>query len=118
LCTDSWTRIADDETIFGGTNEQRMSDVVAGGPGLVAVGRDGSGGDEDAAVWTSTDGETWTRIPHNETTFGGTGNQAMFEVVAGGPGLVAVGFDGPVGDQAGHASHTTKPPSAAPATNA
>jgi len=75
-----------------------MLGVTADGPGLVAVGYDGPGGDQDAAVWTSPDGTTWTRTPHNETTFGGTGNPWMFGVTAGGPGLVAVGLDGSGGD--------------------
>lgn len=39
-----------------GTLPSGMANVVTGGPGLVAVGGDGSGGDFDAAVWTSIDG--------------------------------------------------------------
>ena len=41
-----------------------------------------------AAVWTSVDGITWTRVPHDEALFGDT---TMSSVTAGGPGLVAVG---------------------------
>jgi hypothetical protein len=48
-----------------------MSAVVAGGPGLVAVGHDDAGEDEDAAVWTSPDGLVWSRVPHDEAVFGG-----------------------------------------------
>ena len=58
-----------------------MKSVTVGGPGLVAVGRD--------AVWTSVDGITWTRVPHDDAVFGGA---AMVSVTAGGPGLVAVGW--------------------------
>jgi hypothetical protein len=54
----------------------------------------------DAAVWTSVDGIIWTRVPHDEAVFGegvgfgSEGFQGMNSVTAGGPGLVAVGFDG------------------------
>ena len=67
-----------------------MNSVVVGGPGLVAVGWDGSHGYLDAEVWTSSDGLTWQRVPEQEA-LGGFDNQDMWSVVAGGPGLVAVG---------------------------
>ena len=64
-----------------------IAGVVAGGPGFVAVGeRDG-----DAAVWTSLDGLSWSRVPHDQAVFGGTGESFMVDVTIGGPGLVAVG---------------------------
>jgi hypothetical protein len=72
----------------------------------VAVGTDGVGvwdnnGGLVAAVWTSVDGITWSRVPHDEAVFGrvdyesdlGT-TQSMISVTAGGPGLVAVGTGG------------------------
>ncbi len=68
-----------------------MKSVTVGGPGLVAVGSVGNDGDADAAVWTSVDGVTWSRVPHDEAVFGGAGGQLMRSVTAGGPGLVAVG---------------------------
>lgn len=66
--------------------------MIAAGPGLVAVGADGGGYDTraDAAVWTSIDGITWFRLPHDETVLGGA---AMSSVTAAGSGLVAVGGD-------------------------
>jgi hypothetical protein len=81
-----------DEAVFGGPNFQRMLSVVAGGPGLVAVGHDSSGGDNAAAVWTSADGLVWSRVPHDEAVFGGPNSMRMNSVVVGGPGLVAVGW--------------------------
>ncbi|MEE8407790.1 MAG: hypothetical protein V3S32_11660 [Acidimicrobiia bacterium] len=95
----TWSRVPHDETIFGGPQRQTMYDVVAGGPGLVAVGREGderpwdNSDDNAAAVWTSVDGITWNRVPHDETVFGTGGNPVMLSVTAGGPGLVAVGAD-------------------------
>jgi len=94
----AWERIPDDEAVFGpaeGGTRAEMWAVAAGGPGLVAVGDDDSGGDVDAAAWTSPDGVAWSRVPHDEAVFGGVGAQQMAEVVAGGPGLVAVGGDYP-----------------------
>jgi hypothetical protein len=92
----TWTRVPHDEAVFGGVETQGMFDVTAGGPGLVAVGRDGAGmawdnsRGQDAAVWTSVDGLTWTRVPHDEDAFAGS-NSIMLGVTSGGPGLVAVG---------------------------
>lgn len=86
-----WSRVPYSEGAFGEEFEQYMVSVTAGGPGLVAVGgaadpfvaREGR-----AAVWTSVDGRTWSRVPHAESVFGAT---EMMSVTAGGPGLVAVG---------------------------
>ncbi len=89
----TWTQVPHDETLFGGEGDQWIGSVVAGGPGLVAAGGDWSGGDEDAAVWTSVDGLIWNRVPHDEEVFGGDGGQWIGGVVAGGPGIVAVGSD-------------------------
>ena len=47
-----------------------------------------------AAVWTSPDVITWSRVPHDEAVFGGTGRREMNSVTAGGPGVGAVGFEG------------------------
>jgi len=90
----SWFRVSHDEAVFGGDGNQWISGVTVGGPGLVAVGWDFSGGDRDAAVWTSPDGISWTLIPDDEAVFGGEGDQGMVSVTGGGPGLVAVGWDG------------------------
>ncbi len=93
----TWSRVAHDETVFGAAeglrNPATMNSVTQGGPGLVAVGSDGL----HAAVWTSVDGITWSRIAHDETVFGGAtfcdGDRTISSVTAGGPGLVAVGSD-------------------------
>lgn len=62
--------------------EMRTSAITAGGPGLVAVGWN----DQGAAVWTSSDGRTWTPVPDEEL-----GPGTISDVTTGGPGLVAVG---------------------------
>jgi hypothetical protein len=92
----TWSRVPHDETVFGGADSQAMYDVTVGGPGLVAVG--GSGGDwwnpeQNAAVWTSVDGVTWSRVPDDESVFSSGGNPVLLSVTVGGPGLVAVGAD-------------------------
>ncbi|MBT8164150.1 MAG: hypothetical protein HKO82_12560 [Acidimicrobiia bacterium] len=107
----NWTRVPHDEATFGVQGESRIeiNSVTVGGPGLVAVGFAGPSptwinGEfieppaeswHNAAVWTSPDGLTWNRVPHDEAVLGGVGNQIMNSVVAGGPGLVAVGLDEP-----------------------
>jgi hypothetical protein len=89
----TWARVPHNEAVLGGPDNQVMQAVAAGGPGLVAVGYDEAGGDRDAAVWTSVDGLTWTRVPHDEGVFGGSGAQWLSGVAARGPGFVAVGYD-------------------------
>ena len=99
----TWSRVANHEAVFGGEGRQGMSSVTAGGPGLVAVGFDDPGGDTHGAVWTSHDGTTWSRVPHDEVVFGGEGSQGMSSITAGGPGLVVVGSDDRGGDHDGAA---------------
>ncbi len=86
----SWSRVTDSS--LGGVGDQWMNGIVAGGPGLVAVGVDSSGGDDSAAVWTSADGTSWDRVPTDESVFGGTGAQRMQAVVKVGSALVAGGL--------------------------
>ena len=76
--------------------------VTAGGPGFVAVGRGCiTNGDKDTCeviVWTSTDGRAWERAPASDATdtrpaFSTSGPElGMFDVAAGEPGLVAIGY--------------------------
>jgi photosystem II stability/assembly factor-like uncharacterized protein len=86
----TWSRVPHNEDVFGG--EVEMWSVTVGGPGLVAVGFDEPSDGENAVVWTSVDGLTWSRVPHNEAVFGGA---TMRSVTVGGPGLVAVGGNSP-----------------------
>jgi len=95
----SWVLVSEDSSTFGGPSDQEMVAVTAGGPGLVAVGSDHAGGDGNAAVWTSPDGTTWSRVA-DDAVFGGSGDQQMAGVAAAAPGLVAVGLDGPGGSDA------------------
>jgi hypothetical protein len=102
----TWSRVPPDGAVFGGPSSQEMRSVAVGGPGLVAVGNDYADISADAAVWTSSDGLTWRRVPHDEAVFGGPGNQEMLGVAIGSPGLAAVGRDdsGQDGDAAVWAS--------------
>lgn len=97
-----WSRVPHDESIFGGPGGQAMWGVTAWDGGFIAVGVDGTspelGGSPDwtpqeAAVWTSPDGVSWSRVPHDEEVFAGPGRQEMWSVAASGTGLVAIGFD-------------------------
>ncbi len=88
----TWSRVPDDEGVFSGEGDHQMVSVTAGGPGLVAVGSDRTGNNPEAAVWTSPDGITWSRVPNQWVR--GRGGEEMLSVTVGGPGLVAVGFGG------------------------
>jgi hypothetical protein len=97
-----WQQVLDPGLEAGGM--EYMEAITTGGPGLVAVGSDCGTGlcgppgrhyetdDWDAAVWVSTDGTAWQRVPHDESALGGPGSQDMLDVVEAGPGLVAVGI--------------------------
>jgi hypothetical protein len=67
-----------------------MRSVVAGGPGLIAVGTM-SDEDYDPAAWVSIDGLTWDSVPV-EGTYDSSW-ESMNSVTAGGPGFVSVGMD-------------------------
>ena len=77
----TWSEVP--ATAFTGA---KVSGVAAGSAGLVAVGTASTG----PAVWTSSDGRAWTRVPTAQTSASGR----MLDVAAGGPGFVAVGSDG------------------------
>jgi hypothetical protein len=86
----TWTQAQGDGSVFA--PDSLIFSVTTGGPGLVAVGVDRNPPDYTAAVWTSTDGLTWQRVP-DDGAFGGPGNQGMRSVTSGPDGLVAVGWD-------------------------
>jgi hypothetical protein len=92
-----WARAAD--PALKGDGYQWISAVVVAGPGLVAAGLDSSGDDPNAAVWISDHGSSWARIA--EPQLAGPGAQGIHDLVIGGPGIVAVGFDGSSGDYDG-----------------
>jgi hypothetical protein len=89
----AWTPVSD--TDLAGTGTQKLNRVVAANGLLVAVGTAGTGSDlDDAAVWASTDGSEWSRVPDDPTVFGGDGVQEMNMVLAVGDGFLAVGENG------------------------
>ena len=87
----TWTRVPDgpvfDVGAYTATRRGEMTDVIVGGPGVIAVGRSHGPTDRRAVVWTSVDGTSWTRVPYGDVFARGT----IEAVTAGGPGYVAVG---------------------------
>ena len=84
-----WGRVPHDDAVFGTDGDSvAVHDVTRDGSGFVAVGH----WNNSAAVWVSTDGSSWSRVPHDPDVFG---DAVGSRVVAGGPGLVAVGGSGP-----------------------
>ena len=91
----TWSRQSFGPT-SGSWTKMEMEAVTTGGPGFVAVGHGPLPGndepdvwdDEVAWVWTSPDGFTWTRAPHNAAAFE---NSGMSDVAVYGDTLVAVG---------------------------
>jgi len=107
----AWSRVVGDEGVFGGPDSQRIVGVAAREAGLVAVGWDDSGDDRDAAVWTSSDGVSWSRVPDDEGVFGGPGSQTMAGVAVWEGGLVAVGLIDSGGDRDAAVWLASDPPS-------
>jgi hypothetical protein len=60
---------------------QQIEAIATNDVGLVAVGWTASGGNADAAVWTSANGSTWERVPVSGV-FGGAGDQRMSSVTS------------------------------------
>ncbi|HEX5631329.1 MAG TPA: hypothetical protein VFY15_06700, partial [Acidimicrobiia bacterium] len=78
------------EDPFGGPADPQFADVVFVGDRFVAVGSTASNGGYVAAVWISSDGVTWNRVPHDEEAFGIIPRQ-MAAIASFSGGLVAVG---------------------------
>ena len=74
-----WTKV--DDGSLGGPGDQQIDAIVANDTGLVAVGWTASGGNVDAAVWTSADGSSWDRVAASDV-FGGAGDQRMSSVTS------------------------------------
>lgn len=99
----SWHRAPPEQEGFGsrfrnGFAWGGLRAVAAGPGGYVAVGGDGQcgGGDcpsAEAAVWTSTDGETWARVPTDAVfqTSEGQGWVGAWDVVAWGSRFAMTG---------------------------
>ncbi|MEA3510620.1 MAG: hypothetical protein U9R51_04210 [Actinomycetota bacterium] len=92
----TWTRLIDSAAFGGDDGIRVMMDVATGDDVAIAVGADGADGGLffDAAVWYSTDGLTWNRVPHDDEVFGGDGHQRMNAVVSHESGFIAVGSEG------------------------
>ena len=76
-----------------------LQGVAAAADGrVVAVGWETTrSGTQVGAAWLSLDGVSWARVPHDDAVFGdGAGLTQVEDVVAGGPGFVAVGTEAEV----------------------
>jgi hypothetical protein len=63
--------------------DAEVRDVITGGPGVIAVGREGG----NAASWTSSDGRAWHQAPAS----GALAGARMLHVVATSHGFIAIG---------------------------
>lgn len=90
--TITWTRVADDGSVFGGEGEKRINVVESVGFTLVAGGFELSGTDRDAALWLSSDGTAWSRVS-DHATFGGPGQRTIRAVAGYDSRIVAVGYE-------------------------
>jgi hypothetical protein len=90
----AWARLEDDGGVFGGEGletDQWVNDVAGGRRGVVAVGADGLLFEHDAAVWVSSDGLAWERLPPDPEVFGGEGDQIMYAVLQAPEVVIAIG---------------------------
>ena len=78
----TWARVA--APVFGGDDFQIVTGLASAGPGVMAVGRDSSSGDEVAALWYSGDsGATWERVDPGSPFRGRRSSSAESVVIAG-----------------------------------
>jgi hypothetical protein len=70
---------------------RQMTSVVRFGDGLVAAGKSGTSVESNAAVWTSDDGIVWAQVVDED--LGGPGDQVIWDLVATGARLIAVGSE-------------------------
>lgn len=97
----TWQRAPHDPSVFGGRLSEGgvtiMRTIAPTARGFVAAGQAPSPenpSDGDAAVWTSEDGTTWSRVPADDRVFGGVGTQGVWALIADGPTILGVGNDG------------------------
>lgn len=86
----AWSRVA----LGVVTAQGEMTTVIHGGPGLIAGGFASIDDESTAAIWTSADGSTWERVPHDAAVFGGEEAPSINDLAAGDTGYVAVGSNG------------------------
>ena len=100
---ETWTKVGGAE--LGRPRRQSMEAVCHSGTrGLwVAVGADDAL-DDDAAVWTSTDGSTWRRHEDERRDLSGSGRQEMLGISCNSPLWISVGRETPPGSTAGGAT--------------
>ena len=92
---ENWERVPDPKGTFSTSSEIQLNRVVSteglsAVPALIAGGSDG----EDAAVWTSEDGERWVRELDPSGSFGAMGQAAIQSLVADRLPVLAVGSAG------------------------
>jgi hypothetical protein len=90
----TWERVPDPDGVFSGPGsfgaaDEAMEAVAVGNGLIVAVGS----ADANAAVWVSSDGLSWQRVPNDDEIFGGSSGQSMHDVIYTGERFVAVGTD-------------------------
>jgi hypothetical protein len=78
---------------LAGDGNQQINAILAGGPGLVAVGSETVDGDQNAAVWISADGAEWDRVEDPAGPLGGPGLQQMSAVTVSDETFVAAGTE-------------------------
>jgi CHAT domain len=92
---ENWERVPDPERTFSTSSEIRLNrvdstDGLSGVPALIAGGSAG----EDAAVWTSEDGERWVRELDPSGSFGAMGQAAIQSLRVDRLPVLAVGSAG------------------------
>jgi hypothetical protein len=101
-----WTRVPDPKHLLGGPGDQVINRLLTtkpveglAVPPIVAGGTSTVDGNEDAAIWYSTDGTTWNREGSSGRVLGGDGTQAVITIAQDDRSLVAVGTDASTTEQ-------------------
>jgi len=87
---DVWERVDNTQAGLAGEGDQ-LANVVRAGSDVVLVAGFDSGDERDAAVWTSSDGETWSQVDQRDV-LGGPHRQEIHGLTRVGTGWVAAGW--------------------------
>lgn len=77
---------------LGGAGSRTARECVSTPGGVVAAGREDAVAGGDAVLWSSQDGQTWSRRG-DAALLGGQGEQTVTAMAVEGPKVVAVGYD-------------------------
>ena len=86
-----WSELPSAEKVIGSSPDSRVNALIAEGDNIYAAGSVQPGADQQAALWTTSDGLNWRLVGSATSSFAGPEATAIYSLAPLGSGLVAVG---------------------------